>query len=107
MKFDNLDDLHVMLAAAESGSFTEAGRRCALSTAAVSAAIKRLEKGLGVRLFDRTTRMVRPTPEGEVMIDYARRALDLVAEGQARVRSSCSSTCPAAVSPRNRCASRR
>jgi len=87
MEFDNLDDLHVLLATAETGGLTSAGRRCGLSTAAVSAAIKRLELSLGVRLFDRTTRSVRPTAEGEVMIDHARRALELVSEGRARVRA--------------------
>lgn len=87
MEFDNLDDLRVLLATAESGSLTSAGKRCGLSTAAVSSALKRLETGLGVRLFERTTRSVRPTAEGEVMIDHARRALDLVHEGQARVRA--------------------
>ena len=86
MAFDNLDDLRVLLATADTGSLTAAGRRCGLSTAAVSAAMKRLESALGARLFDRTTRSVRPTAEGEVMIDHARRALDLVAEGQAKVR---------------------
>jgi DNA-binding transcriptional LysR family regulator len=86
MAFDNLDDLRVLLATADTGSLTAAGRRCGLSTAAVSAAMKRLESALGARLFDRTTRSVRPTAEGEVMIDHARRALDLLAEGQAKVR---------------------
>lgn len=86
MAFDNLDDLRVLLATADTGSLTAAGRRCGLSTAAVSAAMKRLETTLGVRLFDRTTRSLRPTAEGELMVDHARRALDLVAEGQARVR---------------------
>ncbi|MBV8619964.1 MAG: LysR family transcriptional regulator [Curvibacter sp.] len=88
MNFDNLDDLHVLLAAAETRSFTQAGRRCGLSTAAVSSAIKRLEQALGVRLFDRSTRSVQATHEGEVMIDHARRALDLLAQGQALVRGA-------------------
>jgi DNA-binding transcriptional LysR family regulator len=86
MAFDNLDDLRVLLATADTGSLTAAGRRCGLSTAAVSAAMKRLETTLAVRLFDRTTRSLRPTAEGELMVDHARRALDLIAEGQARVR---------------------
>ena len=86
MKFDNLDDLHVLIAAAETRSFTLAGRRCGLSTAAVSAAIKRLELALGVRLFDRSTRSVLVTREGALMIDHARRALDLLAQGQALVQ---------------------
>jgi DNA-binding transcriptional LysR family regulator len=86
MEFDNLNVLRVLLAIADTGSLTAAGRQLDLSTAAVSAAIKRHENSLGVRLFERTTRSVRPTAEGEVMIDHARRALELVAEGQAKVR---------------------
>lgn len=87
MGIDNLDDLRVLLATAETGGLTNAGKRCGLSTAAVSAAIKRMETSLGVRLFERTTRSVRPTAEGEVMIDHARRALELVSEGQALVQA--------------------
>lgn len=90
MEFDNLDTLRVLLATAETGSLTGAGKRCRLTTAAVSAAIKRLETSLGVRLFERTTRSVRPTAEGAIMVDHARRALELVAEGQARVRAGTS-----------------
>jgi DNA-binding transcriptional LysR family regulator len=87
MGIDNLDDLRVLLATAETGGLTSAGKRCGLSTAAVSAAIKRMETALGVRLFERTTRSVRPTAEGEVMVDHARRALELVSEGQALVQA--------------------
>lgn len=87
MEFDNLDTLRVLLATAETGSLTGAGKRCRLTTAAVSAAIKRLETFLGVRLFERTTRSIRPTAEGEVMIDHARRALELVSQGQALARA--------------------
>lgn len=87
MEFDNLDTLRVLLATAETDSLTGAGKRCRLTTAAVSAAIKRLETSLGVRLFERTTRSIRPTAEGEVMIDHARRALELVSQGQALARA--------------------
>lgn len=87
MKFENLDDLRVLIATADAGSLTAAGRQCGLSTAAVSSAIKRLERSLGVRLFERTTRAVRPTDEGLTMIDHARRALDLLMEGQSLVRA--------------------
>lgn len=84
---DNLDDFHVLQAIAETNSLTAAAKRCGLSTASVSAALKRLEAALGIRLFERTTRSIRPTAEGEVMIDHARRALQLLAEGQALARA--------------------
>src|SRR5450830_1829183 len=99
MKFDNLADLKVLVAAAETGGFTPAGRRCGLSTAAVSAAIKRLETSLGVRLFERSTRSVQATQEGRVMIDHARRALERGAEGQALVRGGSAALTGSARAP--------
>ena len=50
---------------AEQGTFAGASRELALSTSAVSKAIARLERDLGVKLFRRTTRSVSLTPEGE------------------------------------------
>jgi DNA-binding transcriptional LysR family regulator len=87
MQFDSFGDLRVLVAVAETGALTSAGKRCGLSTAAVSSAIKRLEDTLRVRLFERSTRSVRVTAEGAVMIDHARRALDLVEQGQAKARA--------------------
>lgn len=87
MDNDKLDDLRVLLATADTGSLTAAAQRCDISKAAVSAAIRRLEGTLGARLFERTTRSVRPTSEGDVMIAHARQALAIIAEGQACVRS--------------------
>jgi DNA-binding transcriptional LysR family regulator len=40
-----------------------------------------------VRLFERTTRMVRPTAEGDVMIEQARQAMALLTLGRAQVRT--------------------
>ena len=87
MKFDNLNDLPVLLAIADTGGLTAAGKLCNLSTAAVSAALKRLELSMGVRLFERTTRTVRASAEGEVMIEHARQAMALLAQGQALIRA--------------------
>lgn len=87
MKFDNLDDLPVFLAIADTGGLTSAGKLCGLSTAAVSAALKRLEQSLGVRLFERTTRMVRPTAEAEILIEHVRQAMALLSQGQAQIRA--------------------
>lgn len=77
----------MLLAVAETGSLTGAARQLDVTTAAVSAAIKRIEESLGARLFERTTRALRATAEGAVLIEHARQALDIVAKGQAAVRS--------------------
>ena len=86
MEFDNLNVLRVLLATADTGSLTAAGRQLGLSTAAISTSIKRIENSLGVRLFERTTRSIRLTAEGEIMIDHARRALATVNDGMTKVR---------------------
>ena len=57
--------LSSFLQAARTGSFSEAGRNLHLSPAGISQNIKNLESQLGVRLFTRTTRQVRLTPEGQ------------------------------------------
>ena len=49
----NLIELRVFLIAAESGNFSEAGRRLHLSQPAISQTIGSLEKNLGMDLFER------------------------------------------------------
>ncbi|WP_338665248.1 LysR family transcriptional regulator [Pararoseomonas sp. SCSIO 73927] len=58
-------DLDAFLQVAEAGSFRGAAERMRLSQPAVSARIRHLEDGLGLRLFDRTTRRVTLTSAGE------------------------------------------
>ena len=58
--------LDAFIALAQLSSFTLAAQRCHLSQPAFSALIKGLEDGVGVRLFDRSTRHVALTQEGAV-----------------------------------------
>ena len=69
-------DLQVFVALAESLSFRRAAEQVHLSQPAVSGVITRLEGVLGVRLFDRTTRMVQLTGAGLVFLEQARRLRD-------------------------------
>lgn len=61
---------------ADAGSFAGAGRVLGISSAAVSKNIAGLEKSLGVRLMNRTTRTLSLTDEGEAFLRQARIALD-------------------------------
>ncbi|MCM5571104.1 LysR family transcriptional regulator [Burkholderiaceae bacterium FT117] len=61
---------------AEAGSFSEAAERLHLSQPALSAAIRKLEETLGVRLFDRTTRRIALTPEGQELLRLSARLID-------------------------------
>lgn len=71
------DVLRTFVGIAESGSFTRTAAQVYRTTAAVSMQIKRLEESLGRSLFIREARHVRLTPEGEMLLGYARRLLKL------------------------------
>ena len=53
-----------------------------LTPAVASNRIKELEKRLGVRLFDRTTRKLRTTEAGQLFYDHARRVIDTLDDAQ-------------------------
>src|SRR2546430_16718682 len=65
--------LDAFIALAQLSGFTLAAQRCHLSQPAFSALIKGLEDGVGVRLFDRSTRHVALTQEGAQFLDAAQR----------------------------------
>lgn len=71
----NLQGVVSVAEAAEAGSFTAAAQRMGLTPAAVSKNVARLEAQLGVRLFQRSPRQLRITPEGQAFLDQARPAL--------------------------------
>ncbi len=66
---ENVVDLMSFVIVAQSGSFTRAAARIGVSQSALSHALRGLEERLGVRLLTRTTRMVRPTSEGERVLE--------------------------------------
>ncbi len=67
--------IQAFLALAECRHFTRAAERCHVSQSAFSGMIRRLEEALGARLFERNTRNVTLTPEGELFAEAARRLL--------------------------------
>jgi DNA-binding transcriptional LysR family regulator len=85
MKIENITDLHVLVQTARLGTLTAAALALGMTPAAASATLKRLETQLGVRLFERSTRVMRITAQGQVLVDYAKRAFDLLAEGESQV----------------------
>ena len=66
-------DIQAFLALAEVKNFTRAAARSHLSQPAFSALIKALEDSVGLKLFDRSTRHVLLTPEGERFLHSAQR----------------------------------
>lgn len=82
---DNLGSLNVFVRAGESRSFTAAGQQLGISASAVSKAIVRLEGRLGVRLFHRSTRTIKLTPEGALFLERCRRILCEVESAEAEL----------------------
>lgn len=62
----------------ETGSMSAAARRLDCTRAHVSKQIRELERAFGVRLLERSTRKLAPTPSGEVFYQHALRALEAV-----------------------------
>ncbi|HET6289928.1 MAG TPA: LysR family transcriptional regulator [Amycolatopsis sp.] len=71
-----LQQLRYVLAVAETNSFTRAAERCLVVQSALSHQIARLERELGARLFERTSRRVRLTAAGEAFLPAARQCLE-------------------------------
>ncbi len=71
------DLLRAFVAVVECGGFSQAAERLLRGQSAVSLQVKRLEDRLGVKLLDRNPRRVALTPEGELLLDRARRILRL------------------------------
>ncbi|MEX2366315.1 MAG: LysR family transcriptional regulator [Pseudohongiellaceae bacterium] len=71
----NTKDLRVFIAAAETGSFSEAAELIHLSQPAVSKRIANLETQLDARLFDRISRQVFLTEAGRIFLPRARSIL--------------------------------
>ncbi|MFF0521101.1 LysR family transcriptional regulator [Actinomadura nitritigenes] len=70
--------LRYFVAVAEELNFGRAAERLGMAQPPLSRAIRELERGLGVRLFERTTRQVALTPAGEVLLRDARTALEAI-----------------------------
>lgn len=80
--------MRYVLAVAETNSFTRAAERCLVVQSALSHQIARLEKELGARLFERTSRRVWLTPAGAAFLPAARECLDAAERAAAEVAAA-------------------
>ncbi len=74
--------LRVFVSVARQGSFSRAAEALFLTQSAVSQHVLSLERGLGTRLFKRTSRGVRLTTSGNTLLTYAEQILWLVAAAE-------------------------
>ncbi len=99
----NLNDMMTFASVADAGGFTEAARRLGTSKSSVSKSVAKLERSLGVRLLNRSTRGLSMTEIGFAYYDHCVRiadevaqAAELVSELQSEPRGVLKVTCPVA-----------
>jgi DNA-binding transcriptional LysR family regulator len=80
-----VNNLRMFVRVYELGSMSAAARDQRTSAAVASARIADLERHLGVRLFNRTTRSLTPTENGRLFYEGARRVLEAIDEAEAAV----------------------
>ncbi|GAB3989107.1 LysR family transcriptional regulator [Actinoallomurus acanthiterrae] len=83
-----LQQMRYVVAVAETSNFTRAAEQCMVVQSALSHQIARLERELGAKLFDRTSRRVRLTPAGDAFLPAARQALEAADRAHAEVAAA-------------------
>lgn len=88
MRATNLptDVLRTFVAIVDLGSFTKAGDLLGRTQPAISLQIRRLEDAVGRRVFDTRGRSCQLTPDGEILVRYARQLLCINDEAVARLQ---------------------
>lgn len=82
----NFHRLWIFLQVVECGGFSAAATKLFMSQPSVSNQVRQLETSLDAALVDRSGARVRPTAEGEVLVEYARRLFLLADEAVTAVR---------------------
>lgn len=82
---DRATELTALVKSIEGGGFSAAARALGVTPSAISKTITRLEARLGVRLLNRTTRRLTPTPEGEAFFAHGRRILGEIEDAEKEV----------------------
>ena len=72
----SLTELRYVVATADERHFGRAARACSVTQPTLSAQVQKLEKTLGVKLFERSSKSVHLTPIGEEVVAQARLVLD-------------------------------
>lgn len=85
---DRLEAMRIFARVVERTSFSAAARDMRLPPSKVTEAVKQLETRLGVRLIERTTRAVRPTPDGEAYYRRCRAILSEIEDAEGAFRGA-------------------
>ena len=83
----NLYQLHSFVTVISEGSMTGAADKLYLTQPAISQQIRNLEEELGVELLVRGVRQIKPTLQGEILYDYAKKILQLTQQAETSIKS--------------------
>jgi DNA-binding transcriptional LysR family regulator len=83
----NLQQLTTFCTVLAEGSMTAAAEKLFLTQPAVSQQIRNLEEEMGVDLLVRGVRQVKPTLQGQILYDYAKRILHLTQQAQVAIQT--------------------
>lgn len=84
---DHLGGITAFVTTAQQGSFTAAAERLGLTKSAVGKSVSRLEGRLGLKLFQRSTRRLSLTPDGERFLNSCQNAIDILEQAEAELTS--------------------
>lgn len=86
-KTDHLGGITAFVTTAQHGSFTAAAERLGLTKSAVAKSVARLEARLGLQLFQRSTRRLSLTPDGERFLESSQHAIEILEQAEAELTS--------------------
>ena len=78
----DLNSLNMFVLVVQHDGFSEASRKSNIPVATISRRVSELEKQMGIRLLERSTRQVRTTKEGDLLYAFASRGLEEIQAGQ-------------------------
>ncbi len=84
----NLSSYRIFYAVANAGNISKAAKELYISQPAISKSIQKLEESIGVRLFDRSSRGVTLTSEGEILYSHVKSAFETLSLGEDKLRRS-------------------
>ncbi|QHQ62788.1 LysR family transcriptional regulator [Anaerocolumna sedimenticola] len=82
----NLSLYKIFNTVAETGNISHAAKELYISQPAISKAITKLEENLGILLFNRTSRGVHLTEEGNLLYEHTKSAFDTLLQGEANIK---------------------
>lgn len=83
-----LSSYRIFYAVANTGNISKAAKELYISQPAISKSIQKLEDSIGVRLFDRSSRGVTLTNEGEILYSHVKTAFETLNQGEDKLRRS-------------------